>query len=45
MAAQSDAMDAVAAIDPVANSLMDEQELAALGDAVAPPASSPPKAT
>jgi pimeloyl-ACP methyl ester carboxylesterase len=35
MAAQSDAVDAVAPVEPVANSLMDEQELAALGDAVA----------
>jgi pimeloyl-ACP methyl ester carboxylesterase len=35
VAAQSDAVDAVAPVEPVANSLMDEQELAALGDAVA----------
>src|ERR671918_2542749 len=35
MAAQSDAVDAVAACEPVANSLMDEQERAALGEAVA----------
>jgi pimeloyl-ACP methyl ester carboxylesterase len=35
MAAQSDAVDAVAPVDPVANSLMDEQEQAALGEAVA----------
>ena len=34
MAAQSDAVDAVAACEPVANSLMDEQEQAALGEAV-----------
>lgn len=35
MAAQSDAVDAVAACEPVANSLMDDQEQAALGKAVA----------
>ncbi len=35
MAAQSGAVDAVAAVEPVANSLFDEQEQAALGDAVA----------
>ena len=35
MAAQSDAVDAVASCEPVANSLMDEQEQAALGEAVA----------
>lgn len=35
MAAQSDAVDAVAPCEPVANSLMDEQEQAALGEAVA----------
>jgi pimeloyl-ACP methyl ester carboxylesterase len=33
VAAQSDAVDAVAPVEPVANSLMDEQELAALGGA------------
>jgi pimeloyl-ACP methyl ester carboxylesterase len=35
MAAQSDVVDAVAPCEPVANSLMDEQEQAALGEAVA----------
>jgi pimeloyl-ACP methyl ester carboxylesterase len=35
MAAQSDAVDAVASCEPVANSLMDEHEEAALGEAVA----------
>ncbi len=35
VAAQSDAVDAVVPLEPVANSLMDEQEQAALGDAVA----------
>jgi pimeloyl-ACP methyl ester carboxylesterase len=35
VAAQSDAVDAVALFEPVANSLMDEQEQAALGEAVA----------
>ncbi len=35
VAAQSDAAAAVAALEPVANSVMDEQELAALGGAVA----------
>jgi len=35
VAAQSDAVDAVAPFEPVANSLMDEQEQAALGAAVA----------
>jgi pimeloyl-ACP methyl ester carboxylesterase len=35
LAAQSDAVDAVAPYEPVANSLFDEQEQAALGDAVA----------
>jgi pimeloyl-ACP methyl ester carboxylesterase len=35
MAAQSDVVDAVASCDPVANSLMDEREQAALGEAVA----------
>ncbi len=35
VAAQSDLVDAVAAFEPVANSLMDEQEQAALGAAVA----------
>jgi len=35
VAAQSDAVDAVAPVEPVANSLMDEQEQAALGGAVA----------
>jgi pimeloyl-ACP methyl ester carboxylesterase len=35
VAAQSDAVDAVAPFEPVANSLMDEQEQAALGGAVA----------
>jgi pimeloyl-ACP methyl ester carboxylesterase len=34
-AAQSDAVEAVAAIEPIANSRMDEQEQAALGGAVA----------
>ncbi len=35
VAAQSDAVEAVAPLEPVANSLMDEQEQAALGEAVA----------
>lgn len=35
VAAQSGAVDAVAPVEPVANSLMDEQEQAALGEAVA----------
>ncbi len=35
LAAQSDVVDAVAAVEPVANSLFDEQERAALGEAVA----------
>ena len=35
MAARSDTVNAVAACEPVANSLMDEQERAALGEAVA----------
>ena len=35
MAAQSEAVNAVASCEPVANSLMDEQEQAALGEAVA----------
>jgi pimeloyl-ACP methyl ester carboxylesterase len=35
VAAQSDAVNAVAAFEPVANSLMDEPERAALGEAVA----------
>jgi pimeloyl-ACP methyl ester carboxylesterase len=35
MAARSDAVEAVASCEPVANSLMDEQEKAALGQAVA----------
>jgi pimeloyl-ACP methyl ester carboxylesterase len=35
MAAESDAVDAVAPCEPVANSLMDEQEQVALGEAVA----------